>query len=382
MATGFRDGILPRESILTVTVRKSDFPDGLFSFDMIERSGRPHLEIRCRDFTSHDMSVGMQDEARNKLKELLVAILARVFVLRNPEETLTKLMHDEKGLERAINFTGSFIVQGNVLGDSPKTKLSTWKKGNERHYPVRRSEPWEASEENILQGDDKEPQSLEMKAGQGEPPVGVFTEQTIRHTEMESVSLIRESFWEHADWSGVAYFTTPDDSPVLALVFKDSEAGRQIFKQWRLELGDSDDNDRLRVSIIRGIDRNMPFKYRMVIGANIPTARSGSRILYITSRMQTMEPLSYENLGRFLDAIQKFEHYVLVPALEGDNGRPPKPIFDDMIGKRHLHVKEAWEVGQHDLDSVGVWAEDDPVMPASQVDPPVQELLKWKRTLD
>ena len=119
MATGFRARIFPRESTLTGSVRKSDFPGALFSFDLEDRQGRPHLEIRCSDFTPHAMSAEAQKEARKKLGEILVAVLARVFVLRSPEETLIKLLCDEGGLER-VNFTCSFVVQGNVLGSSPK----------------------------------------------------------------------------------------------------------------------------------------------------------------------------------------------------------------------------------------------------------------------
>ena len=386
MATGFRDGIFPLESVLTGSIRKSDFPDGLFSFDLEDRHGRPHLEIRCSDFTPHDMSVEAQREVRNKLSEMLAAVLARVFVLKNQEDALMKLLRDEGGLERAVNFTCGFVVQGNVLGSSPKTKTSKWRSGEEQHYPLRRSQAWDASERRTALADTKESRPSDFKAGQGEPPADVLDTQTIKHTEIESMSLIRESFWERAGWSGTGYVTALNDSvpPVLALIFKSQEAARQIFREWRLELGAQDEDDKLRVSIIRGIDQNSPFKYRVAIGANMATAFAGRDIRYATInfRMNIMEPSSDENLARFLDALRKSGQYVLAHAQRDDDARSQKPIFDDAIGKRDLHVREAWEVGRHDLDSVGVLANDDPIVPATQRDPPVRELIDWKRSLD
>ena len=386
MATGFRDGIFPREPTLTGSVRKSDFLDALFGFDIEDRHGRPHLEIRCSDFTSHSMSVEAQDEARNKLGEMLVAVLTRVFVLKNPEDTVTKLLRDEGGLERAVNFTSSFVVQGNVLGSSPRTKISNWKKGNERIYPLRRSQVWDASDRRSELTEAKETRRSEFKADKGEPPAELFDTQTIKHTDIRSVSLIRETLWNRVGWSGMAYFTTINDeaAPVLALMFRDEEAARQIFKEWRQELGIQDEGDKLRVSIIRGIDQDSPFNYRIVIGTNLPAVSAGPSVRYtnVISRMNTMTPSSDENLGRFLEAFRKSGRYVLAYALGGYNARLPRPIFDDAIGKRHLQVREAWEIGRHDLDSVGVLKEDAPIIPATEENPPVRELIEWKRTLN
>jgi len=39
------------------------------------------------------------------------------------EQTLVPLIRDERGMERAINFTGSFVTIASVLGDSPKDTI-------------------------------------------------------------------------------------------------------------------------------------------------------------------------------------------------------------------------------------------------------------------
>ena len=384
MATGFRDHIFPRESNLTGEVRKSHFPDKIFSFNLKDRQGKPHLEIRCSDFSPHDMSGEAQQEARNELRDLVIAVMARVYVLKNPEDTLTKLLHDEGALRRAVNYTSSLVVQGNVLGSSPKTKISKWKEGEERHYPLTRFQPWDASEERTALQDTNDTSPRELKAGQGEPPADLLDIPTIKHTEIESISLIREALWEPAGWSGTGYITAVDDSmpPILALIFKDRRAARQIFREWRQELGAADEKDQLRVSIIRGIDQNNPFKYRVVIGANIATVltRPNVRFATVNFQLNTMEPSSDENLVRFLEEFRKVGRYVLAYAQE-DGGRSPMLLLDDSIVKHDLHVREAWEIGRHDADSIGVMADDDPILPTTLQDPPVRELLEWKRSL-
>ena len=384
MATGLRNRIFPRESILSGSVRTSHFPDELFSFDIEDRQGRPHLEIRCSDFSPHDMSGEAQQEARNKLREMLFAIMARVYVLNNPEDTLRKLLRDEGALERAVNFTCGFVVQGNVLGSSPKTMISKWKEGHERHYPLSRFQPWDASEERTTLDDTSDTLRPDLKAGQGEPPADLLDIQTLKHTEIESISLIREAFWERAGWSGTGYITVLDHPmpPILTLIFRNPQAARQIFREWREELGAEDEKDRLRVSIIRGIDQKNPLKYRVAIGANMATAfaRPGVRFATINFRLNTMNPSSDEHLVRFLDGVRKCGNYVLAYALE-DDVSSLRPVLDEAIVKHDLHVREAWKIGRHDADSVGVAEDDDPIVPATQQDPPVRELIKWERSL-
>lgn len=48
----------------------------------------------------------------------------------------------------------------------------------------------------------------------------------------------------------------------------------------------------------------------------------------------------------------------------------------DQIKKRRLIVRDAWEVGVNDLDSMAILPADDPVVPEAAGAPPVAEVLK------
>ncbi|MBV8330497.1 MAG: hypothetical protein JOZ61_08535 [Verrucomicrobia bacterium] len=56
------------------------------------------------------------------------------------EERLRDLFGDELALERAVNFTSSFVSLGNILGYAPKTTLDAWIDGSALEYPVKRTE--------------------------------------------------------------------------------------------------------------------------------------------------------------------------------------------------------------------------------------------------
>ena len=81
------------------------------------------------------MSLEKQTGIKNKLFKLLVRVLTKVYYHGEPEQLITKLFRDELAIERSIDFTSSFGNVGNVLGHSPKTRLSSWSNSDVRDYP-------------------------------------------------------------------------------------------------------------------------------------------------------------------------------------------------------------------------------------------------------
>jgi hypothetical protein len=54
------------------------------------------------------------------------------------------------------------------------------------------------------------------------------------------------------------------------------------------------------------------------------------------------------------------------------------PIASAMLKKRKLIVREAWQVGRHDVEIAGIKPDDDVIIPTGQADVPVLEVLRWK----
>jgi len=74
-----------------------------------ERDGLPHVELRVAEWSPHALGLEQQQKLRDKLVELLAQLVAYAFVVDDAEQTLVPLIRDERGMERAINFTGSFV---------------------------------------------------------------------------------------------------------------------------------------------------------------------------------------------------------------------------------------------------------------------------------
>jgi hypothetical protein len=380
VSTGLRAGVLAREPILTIRVRRSDFAQAPFDFTVENRDGRPEVEVRCREFNPHAMSPEFQAQVKDGVFRLLTEVLPRVLFLGDVEQTLGTLFGDELALERSIHFTSSFVTLGNVLGDHPKTTLSDWLHPAAKTYPLLRSQEWDHEVKPVIpQGEDAQPKGEQEHGTLAVPPDA----ERISHSRMETHSLIREPFWDRAGWSGTAFAWVVDHSepPVLALVFRDAEVARQIFAQWRRELGTEDSRELLRIAIIRGVEKAQPSTYRVVIGSNPAAVRSAREVQHtvMISRVHTMTPTSDRNLTAFLRAYNVAGKYLLCLAVA--TAAPPWVKIDDdhSIVKTQLNVREAWQIGRNDLDCTGIQETDDPVIPPTEGKAPVLDLLAWMR---
>jgi hypothetical protein len=323
-----------------------------------------------------------QAEVKEKLFELLVQVLARVFLLDEPDEDLERLFRDDAALERAIDFTSSLVSTGNVLGHSPKTNIDLWVDSKARDFVLKRDEEWDVGERSMSNQTPTMPRPT-LEHGKGKPPQVLEDPSGVKHTQMETVSLIREQLWDRAQWSGTGFFLAHEDAapPILGLLFKDRVAAGEIFADWRKELGLCDENERLRVTIVRGISKLNPFSYRFLI-ATMPAAEVlRPDVLYFTlSRMKTLEPKTDFYLNKFLLSYQRVGAFTLVPMILVEQNAEPDLLKEYQILKRNLHVRQAWEIGRKDKDSVGILDDDDPIIPGDQPNAPVLDLLRWRRS--
>lgn len=374
VSTALVEGTIAHEPTLTMRVTLAMEVTELVSFEMTDRLGRPHIEVRCAPFHPHKLVPNDQQKVRSAISDLLVHLFARTFVIGNFEETLTKLFRDEQAIDRSINFTSTIIVLGNILGDNPTTTLVPWKARGGREFSLRRGEEWSTDLSAGARTEQRAP-----KFGTGEPPEELLDWERLKHTDVETDSLIRVTLWDRARWSGTgaAVFSDATRPPVLALAFRDRDAAIEIFKGLEEDLGRIDAKERLRISILRGVDKQEPLAYTVVVGSNITAENlSPEKLVNMVMRVNTMYPTSHENLSRFLDAHERKGAYLLMPAVMRNGGM--EIISEHAIGKRELHIREAWQVGSHDLDAAGI--HDDPIIPAEhEHDAPVLELLRARR---
>ena len=381
LATSALDRAIAHEPELTMEVRTSDFAEAPISVSVEERAGRPHLIVRCQAFDPHSMPVDKQVVVRKAVFHAVVTALAQIVVFKDYERNLEALFRDERVSERAVAFTSTFGRQANVLGAAPKTRLVSWINEEASIYALLRTEPWVPVEimNDDEQGDDVSSPRLMQGA---EPPPEL---QNLRsHEQIETVSLIRERLWDRAGWAGTAFLTDPANAypPVFALVFCNREAGREIFVHWRQELGQVDEREQIRLAIVRGIDKAYPHAYRVIVGSNPLALPTGSRFFTFVNRIHRMDATTPDNLDRFLRAHAAVGALYLAPAFAPpnfDGSQAPEVEMDIRIGVHHVHVRNAWEIGPHDMDAAAIHEDDDPVMPENVKDAPVLQLLHNRR---
>jgi hypothetical protein len=381
LSTGTVQSMAAREPVVTINVRKSDFAQEPFEFILDDQTGRPHLEITCFPFDPYTMSRAMQERVQDGLLNLLATIFARIVVTTDTLQVFKRLVRDELALDRSLNFTGSFVTTAKVLGHDSKNRVSRWVGVEVRKFPPVRLSAWDQDDPTPAKRSTAIPGS--MTPGSGEPPEELFDHSRVKQSEIRTVSLIRETLWDKAKWVGTAFAIAEADEvpPVLGLIFRDSDAAKQIFQFLSEEVGGRGSEERLRVSIVRGISGRNPHWYRVLIGSD-PTSdlrEQDVRFFVSVSRINTMEAASGANLERFLRSYEKWKRYTLAAAVAVGDVLQPEPLDCPHLRRSALSVRRAWEIGRHDPDSMAIFPDDAPIIPADQENSPVIELLQWKQ---
>lgn len=379
LATSAIERAIAREPELTVEVRISEFADALIEVSIEERAGRPHAIVKCRAVDPHDMPVEQQVEVREAVFKAVVTIIAHIVMFKDLKGDLETLFRDELVLERVVGFTSTFGTQGNVLGVSPRTRLSSWISEKANIYNLQREVPWkpeDSPEENGLSDSSGSPRLM-----QGVKPPSELIDTNLSHSKIATISLIRERLWNRAGWTGTVFLTYPFNKhpPVFGLVFRNHEAGIEIFRHWRKEFGKVDVEEKIRVAVVKGIDKAHPHAYRVTVGSNPSAFPKEKRFITFVNRVHRMDATTPENLNRFLSAHSAVGALQLTPALappDFDATKAPEVRMDLCIGVRHIHVRHAWEIGVYDIDSVAIHDDDDPVIPDDVKSAPVTDLLR------
>lgn len=377
LATGMREKVFPHCPDFRVIVKQSEFVSGLPEYTFHQERKDGNVEIR------HSEKLDYQSrEDRNAfhswLIDLLAQIIARIFFIRDPEDYLTRLARDEAGFGRALNNSDTSITVTNILGQSPKLRLSDWESDDiQERFPLNRQLPWNEGLEEV--SDDKETISIYKSIGEGVPPQELFDIDKFKHRDLKVFSLINQSLWDKARWKATAYVTFPDPNqpPLMALGFSDAEAGKAIFEEWLNKIGRIDSAEQLRVSIITGIDKKKPFSYSVVIGVNPKFKKDAqTNLLILVSRINRMDPSDQVNLTRFMGKYEKMGCYVLLPIHFANGSTISEPFWEYGIAKKELTIRPAWQISEHDPDAVAIKHNDEPIIPDGVDNPPVLRVLK------
>lgn len=366
------------EAFVSTFLNQGVFPvTEAFTIEIVQRgdAAKPAIEFKAE---GHLLSVTIPEnwdatniekhaEFMNHLTEFGAHFIGNALWLNDPEKTLEQVLGIERAFERATLFCRAGITRHRFFGSYGGT-LSDWDQFIKRSYPQLENAP------RVSPASRPEETDLDERS---EPSLGDLNS----HSDMSVSSIINQQLWDKARWSGMAYDCTPGQAPpLLALMFNDAESGKAIFREWRERFGKTDEKDEIRISLVKGIDQDHPHHYRVCVGQDLDAfdKDSNKQIVFI-SRMNTMAVDNQHNLEMFLKERSEWGFYFLVPAIITSNG-PSEILTDLAIAKRKLNIRDAWEIGVHDVDAMGVRPDEKVIIPEGEENAPVIELQKWQKS--
>jgi len=155
LATGMVDNLVAHEPDLMIRVTAASSGAEPFTYEMSVLEGSPYISVTCDAFDPNHVSPDKQKKLKDQIYKLLIDVLARVILLQDPEQVIAKLFGDELALERSIDFAGSFVTLGNVLGDTPRAIITAWDDPAAQDHPLLRADVWDAADRQDKLGSDR-----------------------------------------------------------------------------------------------------------------------------------------------------------------------------------------------------------------------------------
>lgn len=370
LATSDEADVLPHRERMTIAVTVSDELEGAPQLRFSDDSGGAEIvhpaDLAFRTAREHQ-------DFMEWIRDSLVQIMCRMLIIRNADSWMEKVAGQERGFSRAVTLGDALTLDRNVFGPIQQLRLTDWLEPDDQTWAVLREGPWMVARPitSTAAGE-----SIESpKFGTGPPPADLVDRSRIKHTDRFVLSPIDIPLWDRAKWRATLFAWFPGALPMLALAFEDGQAGQAIFRGWRERWGDEDKDDALRLVIIRGLSRRSPAEYAVVVGPNLRhVGDQGGKIFMYVSRINRMTPTSTANLEAFMAAYQRAGAFLLAPA-QFDTGAPT-PFIQLAIVKRHLQIRQAWEIGENDPDISALYDDDQPIIPSDVTDPPVIRALE------
>ena len=375
LSTGMVDQVFVYESRIEIEITADDDDEIEISHEVDDLSGTLKMNVLCSSFPPDMLNVSGQIIIKKWLHKFVIDVFSRIVRFKNTERTLESMLGEDRALERSVSFGSCFVGLQNIMGNDAVNHIKSLLRDSEyKKYDMLRSSPWDSS---FPKSKPATKPLTDLKPGKGKPPEGLIDDESLSHNDMKVQDLIKIRLWDRTVWRGTGYAIYPNGDIELTLLFEDEQAADAIFADLENEIGSEDREDRLRISVIRNIDRKNPAHYRVCISENLTF--DSNKTVQMIARINTMTPSTSENLSRFLSTFDEKKSYILSYAVVKDERIIESSLVKEKsIRKFDINVLEAWEIGPNDIEVMAIHSDDDPLIPEGISNAPIIESLKRK----
>lgn len=357
--------LFPTKEIIEINILE-DVRSPLQSSQIIKRKNEDIYDFAMHSF--QELNIDIETKWQSLLN-LAMELLKDNFQSNQPQEYFEQLFKKEEVIERLILILQHPANTSYILGNRTKFFLNNWldSERNLQIYPQKKEPIIDIDTFKVIKEKDSPEEFLNL--------------ENIRHNNIEVISVIDDELWNKAKWSGFGLILHPQFGFFISLGYQNGDTGKEIFRRWSKKTGSQDTEDLIQITIIRGINKNNPNWYRVLIKPNLSLESSSKeKYFYLVSKPLTVEAHSPDNLNMIVEAFQSFKEYTLCPSYMGE-GIKNEVYFEEGIKKYSLNIRDAWEIGENDFDRMGILEEDQPVIPSNISDAPVLQLLQQKRQM-
>lgn len=375
LGTGFHNDLFSRASLFEIEIIKCS-QEG-FSIEIeYNRETPTHMTIVISEYKDSEFQ-SAHKILSSKLIEVVSIIISTMLISNKDFQKLKEMVENEYILARTEIFTDSLFYGYSTFGPEAFSFDNLLCEYDE--------EPLIRSEKAMLHEDCTS--SVDEVIGEkniiyGTPPD--FSHHQYKNDEIFMTDVINIPLWDISNWYGAAYQFQPSYLPVLSLVFK-NESGIKIFDEWIKRYGSDDVENTIGIRIIKGIDSEHPYWYRIGIGENsfFSQFKTQKNCVVITPcRMHTMQPNNNIYLELFEQIQSNSGDFIIYPSIVRGPNEPPEEHREKQILKHAESIKilNAYEVEKNDMLAIeSIMPTDKPIIPPGYEKCEVIEILNHKK---
>ncbi len=220
----------------------------------------------------------------------------------------------------------------------------------------------------------------------GVPNQNFFTNAS--HKDIYSSGMINVAHWDAAKWKGVMYLGDLENYSVIKIgfLFNNEEGARRVFQDLIDCVGKYDEEERIVLSFIKGINKERIYDYRVMITGKVKVPKNTEKniLIQMMTRFHEMNCEDDKNIG-ILETVIKNEpnpKIVILPMINNDKEQTIKPLWDYEISLKHVNIKNAYEISKEDYEAMVIKKEDKPIIPEDVKNTPINELLEIKNKIE